>query len=111
MEQRGDASALNNDTSVNKKCSHVVHKPIKIEKSADPSALGSFPLMATWIHARTPTKLAGINLCHGRDGGGSAKTQEAPTPVESLIFTLGADFSCKDVWHVCASTSVVRVWA
>lgn len=48
---------------------HVVHKPIKMEKSADPSAFGSFPLIATWVHAKTPTKLAGTNLCHGRADG------------------------------------------
>ena len=56
---------------------HVVHKPIKMENSADPRALGSFPLIATCPHAKTPTKLAGINLCHGQAGGSSTKKSSA----------------------------------
>lgn len=41
---------------------HVVHNPMKMEKSAEPSAFGSFPLKATCTQAMTPTMLAGINL-------------------------------------------------
>lgn len=35
---------------------------MKMEKSAEPSAFGLFPLKATCTHAMTPTMLAGINL-------------------------------------------------
>lgn len=42
--------------------SHVVHRPIKMEKMAELRELGLFPLMATCTHAKTPTMLAGISL-------------------------------------------------
>lgn len=46
--------------------SHVVQRPMKIEKTAEPAALGLFPLMATCTHTKTPTILAGINLSEDR---------------------------------------------
>lgn len=42
--------------------SHVVQRPIKMEKIAELRELGLFPLMATCTHAKTPTMLAGISL-------------------------------------------------